>query len=279
MYAVTGADGQLGRCLRERLLGDTSAIFVDICGLDITDESAVKKFFKTYKIDTVINCAAYTAVDAAEDDAMNADAVNNYGAGLLAKYGRRIIHVSTDYVFDGFADMPYGEDEAPSPLSVYGITKLAGEVSVLRNAETAAVIRTSWLYSEHGNNFVKTMQRLGAEKPQISVVSDQVGTPTYAGDLADAILKVAAAMPDGTREIYNYSNMGSCSWYGFACMIMEMLKLDCFVKPIESKDYPQKAPRPHYSVLDKSKIISQYDVAVPYWSDSLLKCITRKKHR
>ena len=273
---ITGANGQLGTCIRKRL-GGRPAICVDYEDLDISDENAVKKFFQQYEIGTIINCAAYTAVDQAEDDLNAAMKTNVVGPMLLSKYGRRIIHISTDYVFDGAARKPYNENSMTNPLSVYGTTKFTGERAVLKYAEAAAVIRTSWLYSEYGNNFVKTMQRLGAERKTLDVVCDQIGTPTYAGDLADVILKIADEIPADFREIYHYSNEGECSWYDFARAIMEISELKCKVKSIKSKNYPQKAARPQYSVLSKSKIKSQFDIVIPHWRDSLVKCIQKGK--
>ncbi|MCL2538100.1 MAG: dTDP-4-dehydrorhamnose reductase [Alphaproteobacteria bacterium] len=272
MYAITGADGQLGNCLRDRI-GDVPAIFVDVNELNITNPAAVKKFFAKHKINLVINCAAYTAVDNAEDDFLGAYNVNHSGAELLARYGRRIIHISTDYVFDGRTNSPYTEKNPANPVSVYGKTKWLGEQSVMEVAQTAAIIRTSALYSEYGNNFVKTMRRLGANNPELKVVNDQITSPTYAGDLADAILRIAAQMKNDSREIYHFSNEDTASWHDFATAIMEISNLKCKVLPIPSSEYPQKAIRPPYSVMDKSKIKSHYGIVIPHWRDSLIKCI------
>ncbi|MBQ3170847.1 MAG: dTDP-4-dehydrorhamnose reductase, partial [Mailhella sp.] len=252
MLLVTGANGQLGSELL-LLLGD-SAVFVGRDELDITDEAAVKAFFEAQSFDFVINCAAYTAVDKAEGDFEAADRINRLGPTLLAKYGRRIIQVSTDYVFDGTAHLPYKEEDAVNPVSVYGSTKLAGEEAVLAEAETAVVIRTAWLYSSFGANFVKAMRRLGMERGSLGVVFDQIGTPTYAADLAAAIVAMLPQIKSGTKEVYHYSNEGVASWYDFACAIMQESGLNCAVRPLETHEYPTKATRPAYSVLSKAKI-------------------------
>lgn len=271
MFLVTGADGQLGRELRT-LLGD-SAVYAGRKELDIGDEGAVHAFFKAQKFDFVINCAAYTAVDKAEGDFENADRTNRLGPALLAKHGRRILHISTDYVFDGTACRPYKEADAVNPLSVYGATKLAGENAVLHGAETAAVIRTSWLYSSFGTNFVKTMRRLGAERESLGVVFDQIGTPTYAADLASAIAAMLPQIKPGMKEVYHYSNEGVASWYDFAVAIMEESGLACAVCPLETGEYPAKAARPACSVLNKAKVRRDFGLAIPHWRDGLKRCL------
>ena len=271
MLLVTGADGQLGRELR-LLLGDR-AIYANRAQLDITDEAKVAAFFAEQTFDFVINCAAYTAVDKAEDDAEAADRVNRLGAELLARYGRRIIQISTDYVFDGEASRPYKEDDETRPMSVYGRTKRAGEEVVLAQAETAVVVRTSWLYSSFGGNFVKTMQRLGRERESLGVVFDQVGTPTYAADLAAAVTVMLPEITPGMKEIFHYSNEGVASWYDFACAIMQESHLSCAVRPIESAEYPTRAARPAFSVLNKAKIKKRFGLAVPHWTDGLKRCV------
>lgn len=276
MFLVTGANGQLGQELR-LLLGDR-AEYAGRAELDITDEAAVSAFFAARKFDFVINCAAYTAVDKAEDDAEAADRANRVGPELLARYGRNIIQISTDYVFDGTAHLPYRESDAPNPVSVYGRTKLAGEEAALREAETAIVIRTSWVYSSFGNNFVKTMRRLGAQRESLGVVFDQVGTPTYAADLAAAIVAVLPQITPGMKAIYHFSNEGVTSWYDFACAIMEESGLSCAVRPIESVEYPTRAARPTYSVLNKAKIKKDFGLSIPHWTDSLKRCV-RKMER
>lgn len=270
MYLITGANGQLGRELA-RLMPD--AILTDSATLDITDADAVREFVKRNNVDTIINCAAYTAVDRAEDDADTAARVNVVGPENLAKSGARVVHISTDYVFDGTGHTPYEPDDAPNPVSVYGRTKLAGERAVLENAKSAVVIRTAWLYSPFGNNFVKTMRRLGAERESINVVCDQIGSPTYAGDLAAAIVAILPQMRDGMHEIYHFTNEGVCSWYDFACAIMALSGLPCRVNPIPSSQYPTRATRPMYSVLSKEKIKHDFNITIPHWQEALIKCL------
>ncbi len=271
MLLVTGADGQLGSELR--LLLGSSAVFAGRSALDIADESAVQAFFEEQKFEYVINCAAYTAVDKAEDDFEAADRITRLGPALLAKYGRRVIQVSTDYVFDGTAHLPYKEEYAVNPVSVYGSTKLAGEEAVLAEAETAVVIRTAWLYSSFGANFVKTMRRLGAERDSLGVIFDQTGTPTYAADLAVAIVAMLPQIKSGTREVYHYSNEGVASWYDFAVAIMTESGLPCAVRPLETSEYPTRAVRPAYSVLNKAKIRREFGLTIPHWMDGLKRCI------
>lgn len=271
MLLVTGANGQLGRELK-LLLGD-KAVYTDRDELDITSEAAVKAFLAKQDFDFVINCAAYTAVDKAEYDEEAAQRLNALGPGLLARYGKRLIQVSTDYVFDGKACLPYKEDAATHPLSAYGRTKLAGEQEALAGADTVLVIRTAWLYSSFGNNFMKTMRRLGAMKLSLGVVFDQAGTPTYAADLADAIVKILPQIKPGTREIYHYSNEGVASWYDFAVAVMELTGLKCVVKPIETWEFPVMAQRPAFSVLNKAKIRRDFGLAIPYWRDGLRRCL------
>ena len=278
---VTGANGQLGMSLRQR----TRAVFTDVTDvpgletvcLDITDREAVRKLVRSEGIDTLVNCAAYTNVDAAEDnyelaERLNAGAVENL-AVVMKEVGGRLIHISTDYVFGKEPyNTPCREDQQGTPTGVYGLTKLHGEQAILRSGVRHVIIRTAWLYSEYGKNFVKTMLRLTAEKPSLKVVFDQVGTPTYAGDLADAILAVAAVGgPDG---IYHFSNEGVCSWYDFTKMIAEYAgRTTCDIQPCHSDEFPSKVVRPSYSVLDKTKIKETFGLKIPYWTDSLKKCI------
>ena len=271
MYLITGCKGQLGTEL-SKLLPD--AICADIDILDITDEKAVQNFVRDNNIDVIINCAAYTAVDKAESDIELATKINVDGPRNLAKTGAKVIHISTDYVFDGTGHMPYTTDEKTNPVSVYGKTKRAGEIAVLENASVAVVIRTAWLYSPYGNNFVKTMRRLGAEKTEINVVSDQIGTPTYAADLANAVVKIIPQMSVENSGIYHFTNEGVCSWYDFANEIMELSNLSCIVNPIKSSQYPTPAARPFYSVLDKEKIKSVFGINIKHWKDGLKKCIS-----
>ena len=273
MLLVTGGKGQLGTELSKRL---PDAIYTDVDDLDITHESLVADFVKKYKIDTIINCAAYTNVDKAEDNIDLATKINVDGPANLAKTGAKIVHISTDYVFDGTAHKPYSPDSTKdeiNPISIYGKTKFAGEVKVLRYALYSVIIRTAWLYSPYGNNFVKTMRKLGAEKESINVVADQIGTPTYAGDLADAIVKILPQMNLKTRGIYHFTNMGVCSWYDFATEIMELSGLKCKVNPISSAEYPTRAKRPFYGFLDKSDIQKTFGIEIDHWKKGLVKCI------
>lgn len=270
MYLITGANGQLGTELSKLL---PNAILSDVDTLDITNEKAVIDFVRAHNIDTIINCAAYTAVDKAEDNIELAKKINVDGPTNLAKTGAKIIHISTDYVFDGKGHIPYTTENKPHPISVYGKTKLASEYAVLKHAKIAIIIRTAWLYSPYGNNFVKTMRRLGAEKESISVVADQIGTPTYAGDLAAAIVKILPQMNEQNSGVYHFTNMGVCSWYDFASEIMEQSKLKCVVNPIKSSEYPTRASRPFYSVLDKTKIQKTFGIQINHWKKSLKKCI------
>ena len=275
MFLVVGANGQLGNELR--LLLQNKAEYVDREELDITDEAAVSDYVTKDKYEAIINCAAYTAVDKAEDEPELAEKINVYGPKNLAKTGVPLVHVSTDYVFNGQNYVPYKEGDETSPRSVYGVTKLDGEKAVIENASTAVVIRTAWLYSEFGNNFVKTMQRLGAERERLNVVFDQIGSPTYAKDLAQAIVEILPQLKKGTKEIYHFSNEGVCSWYDFAVEIMKKSNLSCKVFPIESSQYPTKAVRPSYSVLNKSKIKTDFGIKIRHWEEALQECINNLK--
>lgn len=271
---ITGAKGQLGSEL-SKIIPD--AVLADKEELDITDFEAVKQFVNTNKIDTIINCVAYTAVDKAEDDEENTYKVNVLGAENLAKTNCKLIHISTDYVFDGKNYEPYIEEDKTEPLSVYGKTKLESENIVLKNNKQAIVIRTSWLYSTYGNNFVKTMLRLGKEKESLNVVFDQVGTPTYAKDLAETIKIIIPNINEKTSGIYHFSNEGVCSWYDFATEIMSLSNLNCKVKPILSIEYPTKATRPHYSVLNKNKIKKTFNVEIRHWKEAFMDCLEKIK--
>ncbi|MDR2938180.1 MAG: dTDP-4-dehydrorhamnose reductase [Prevotellaceae bacterium] len=279
---ITGGNGQLGSELKECAKGMAGfeLIFTDVAELDITNAAQVKAFCEQHQPNFIVNCAAYTAVDKAEIEKefallLNATAVKNL-AEAAENVQAYFVHVSTDYVFDGKNFEPYKEDDKVNPQSEYGRTKLRGEEFALAYSKSM-VIRTAWLYSTFGNNFVKTMLRLGAEKPSLNVVFDQVGTPTNAADLASCITNIIKKVSSGERKfvsgVYHYSNEGVCSWYDFAREIMEQGKRSCEVFPIESKDYPTPAARPHYSVLNKAKIKATYGVEIPYWKDSLRKCI------
>ncbi len=272
MLLVTGGRGQLGAAL-SRILPD--AIYTDSKILDITDARAVTDFVRERGVNTIVNCAAYTAVDAAEDDRETAMRVNVDGPRNLAQTGATIVHISTDYVFDGCAHRPYVETDTAAPASFYGQTKLDGERTVLDVADTALIIRTSWLHSADGTNFVKTMLRLGRERDSIGVVCDQIGTPTFAGDLAAAIAHVVPCIRAGQKDIYHYSNEGVCSWYDFAHEIMKQAGLACRVNPIESKDYPTKAVRPFYSVMNKAKVKGDFGIAIPHWNEGLKQCLNQ----
>ena len=277
---VTGANGQLGNEMqvlaRENL--QHTYFFTDVQELDICDEQAVYAYVSEHKIDIFVNCAAYTAVDKAEDNVELCDKLNNIAPGYLARAaqanGAAMIQVSTDYVFDGTAHIPYTEEEPTCPASVYGSTKLAGEQNVMDHCEKAMVIRTAWLYSIYGNNFVKTMIRLGQERDSLGVIFDQIGTPTYANDLAQAIF--AAINKGVVRGIYHFSDEGVCSWYDFTIAIHRLAGIaSCKVKPLHTADYPAKAPRPHYSVLDKTKIKDTFGIEIPHWEESLKRCINQ----
>lgn len=284
---VTGANGQLGSEIRELSTNYLhNFFFTDKAELDIVSLDEVKRFVKTNLVDVIINCAAYTAVDQAQSDEANADAINHLAVKNLAliskELGVKLVHISTDYVFDGKNYKPYKEQDCTNPQSVYGKTKLDGERAMLKiNPLNSIIIRTSWVYSSYGSNFVKTMLRLAKERDRLNVIYDQVGTPTYAKDLAKAILtiiqhsKFNIQNSSSHTEIYNFSNEGVASWYDFAKETMKMAKLNCQIEPIESKDYPTPASRPHYSILNKSKIKSEFDLKIPYWKDSLCDCITK----
>ncbi len=276
---VTGSNGQLGSEIRELSAEYTySFFFTDRNSLDISNENAVQKFVDVNNINVIINCAAYTAVDKAEEDEVNADKINNLAVKNLANIAKerniKLIHISTDYVFDGENFKPYVEDDITSPNGVYGKTKLDGENAMREISPlNSIVIRTSWVYSSFGANFVKTMLRLGYERDSLGVIFDQVGTPTYARDLAKTILDILVKVKNEKVEIYNYSNEGVLSWYDFAKEIMSMAKLDCVINPIESSAYPTPAKRPHYSLLNKSKIKKEFNLSIPYWKDSLDECL------
>lgn len=283
---VTGANGQLGNSLRvlSRQCLSYTFLFTDVDGLDICDAEAVRTYVNGNQVDYILNCAAYTAVDKAEDDEalclrINAGAVRNLGEAAR-EAGAKVIHVSTDYVFDGTAHCPYLETDPTCPVSAYGRTKRAGEEALLAACPDSVIIRTAWLYSEYGHNFVKTMLRLGKEREEISVVFDQVGTPTYAGELARAMISVLEAAETNAFQpgIYHFSNEGVCSWYDFTVKIFQIAGLACRVKPIESREYPSRAVRPPYSVLNKRKIKATYGLAIPHWEESLRLCMAALKN-
>ena len=279
---LTGCNGQLGNEIQllEKDYGQHRFFNTDVAELDITNQLAVADFVGRNEIDGIINCAAYTAVDKAEDNKELCTTLNTvapaYLAAAVEKRGGWIVQVSTDYVFNGKAHKPYMETDTPSPDSVYGSTKLAGELGVQKFCKRAMVIRTAWLYSTFGNNFVKTMIRLGKEREELGVVFDQIGTPTYAGDLAKAIM---TAVEKGIKPgVYHFSNEGVASWYDFTKEIHRIAGITtCTVRPIHTSEYPTPANRPHFSVLDKTKIKETYDMEIPYWEESLHKCIEKLK--
>lgn len=276
---VTGSNGQLGSELRK--IGFTAldeVFYTDVAELDITDYLAVERFVKEHEIDTIINCAAYTAVDKAEDEPELAKKINTQAVANLAKAAEKedclLIHISTDYVFDGTATEPYSEKDQPCPVSVYGKTKLGGEQEILKSGCFYIIIRTAWLYSIYGNNFVKTILRLAGERSEINVVSDQLGTPTYAGDLARAIVAIMENEERVEHEgVYHFSNEGICSWYDFATEIVRLSGKECKVKPVITAEYPTKTKRPAYSVLDKTKIKHTFEIEIPEWKEALGRCM------
>jgi dTDP-4-dehydrorhamnose reductase len=283
---VTGRSGQLGQSLKSiaNQYHDYVFTFADRADLDLSNEHAIHVYFQQHHVDLIINCAAYTAVDKAESEPTLADQINHLAVKQLAEIAKhqntKFIHLSTDYVFNGQQYRPYIETDEVEPRSVYGQTKLKGEQALLAALPiNGLIIRTSWVYSEYGNNFVKTMLRLGQERDSLNVIFDQVGTPTYAHDLAEAIMAIVNTKTFNTAEfaseLYHYSNEGVCSWYDFAKTIFELSKIDCKVSPIETKDYPTPAIRPHYSLLNKAKIKQQYAITIPYWKDSLHTCLSQ----
>lgn len=273
---VTGSNGQLGSEIKELASKYVkyNFIFTDVAELDICNHQKVKEFLSLNDIDVIINCAAYTAVDKAEEEVDLATAINHLAVKNFAQLAKKLkikfVHISTDYVFDGTNHKPYTETDIPNPQSVYGKTKLAGELGMQEiNPLNSIIIRTSWVYSKFGNNFVKTMLRLGKENDELNVVADQVGTPTYAGDLALAILNILPKIKNSTVEMFHYSNEGVCSWYDFAKAVFEMKGLPIKVNPIQTVQYPTPAKRPFYSVLNKTNIKEKYQLKIPYWKDTL----------
>lgn len=279
---VTGADGQLGR---EMQIASRSSrnrfIFTDIAGeherLDITDPQAIADIVRENNVNVIVNCAAYTNVDKAETDPETANLLNNIAAGNLADAMKAVngtlIHISTDYVFQGDRNIPCREDWPTEPLGVYGKTKLAGEKSIEARGCASIIIRTAWLYSPFGKNFVKTMRDLTSSRESLKVVFDQVGTPTYAGDLAEAICRIIETDQLDKTGIYHFSNEGVCSWFDFAKAICEMSGNTCDIRPCHSDEFPSPVARPHFSVLDKTRIKQTFGIRIPYWTDSLKRCI------
>ena len=282
---VTGCAGQLGRSIQS-IAGDFpdfEFVFANRQGLDLSDETSIANFFENQTFDVIINCAAHTAVDKAESEPELANQINHLAVQKLARivkeHRSKLIHISTDYVFSGKQYRPYLETDEVLPQGVYGETKLNGEHDIQSILKTnAIIIRTSWIYSEYGNNFVKTMLKLGQQRDTLNVIFDQVGTPTYAKDLAKSIMCIIKSQAFNqeyfTTDVVNYSNEGVCSWYDFAKTIFELTNTQCQVLPVETKDYPTPANRPHYSVLNKTKIKQTYHLTIPYWKDSLRLCLT-----
>jgi len=282
LILVTGANGQLGSEIKElsATYKNYQFLFTDIDTLDISNHEATEKYLKKNKPDILINCAAYTAVDKAESEKdtvynINTNAVKNL-AELSSKYKFVLVQISTDYVFEGLNYKPYTENDAANPKSIYAKSKYESEIEMIFNTRYGVIIRTSWLYSSYGHNFVKTILKLGKEKEKLEVIFDQIGTPTYAADLAKALLDAVPQMikTSGT-EIYNYSNEGVCSWYDFACAITEIANNKCKIYPIETKNYKQEAKRPLFSVLNKAKFKTIFKQDIPHWRDSLKKCMSK----
>ena len=279
---ITGANGQLGRSLQR--LGGVSPhnyICTDVAELDITDAGAVLRAVREQRIDVIVNCAAYTDVEKAEEAEARADLLNHKAAGNLAaaakETGATLFHVSTDYVFDGTAHTPYTEDVTPSPLGAYGRTKLAGERAVMASGCRYLIFRTAWLYSEYGKNFLKTMLCLSSERERLQVVFDQIGTPTYAGDLALALFSIIeAGRYAGNEGVYHFTNEGVCSWYDFATEIAAAAGHDkCRIIPCHTSEFPTKATRPAYSVLDKTKVKQTFQMDIPHWREAMLYCLEK----
>ena len=281
---VTGANGQLGNELHVLAARFTDCVFLFVTKeeLNIADAAAIENYFTTHSIDYCINCAAYTAVDKAESEKKLAFLINADAVGTLArvcnKNNTQLIHISTDYVFDGTSKQPYKETDNTCPVSIYGQSKLKGEELAIQNCPSSIIIRTSWLYSSFKNNFVKTMLRLMKEKESINVVNDQFGCPTYASDLADAIIQIIKSGKSKENPgIYNYANAGTTNWFEFAVTIKELSNSSCTVNPLTTAQYPTPAKRPAYSVLDTAKIKQAFNIVIPGWKDSLQKCLALLK--
>jgi dTDP-4-dehydrorhamnose reductase len=279
---ITGSKGQLGSEIRalSKVYPDYTFLFTDFEDLDITNHNKVEQFVIANKVNTIVNCAAYTAVDKAETEYELSDQLNHLAVENFARISKRfqikLIHISTDYVFDGMQHRPYIESDPSNPQSVYGKTKLAGEQVMRRiNPKNSIIIRTSWVYSSFGHNFVKTMLRLGKEKEALSVIFDQIGTPTYAGDLAKAILDIIPKLDHTEVELFHYSNEGVCSWYDFAKAIFEIAAINVKINAIESSEFPTAAKRPYYSVLNKSKIKNKFQIELVYWRDALKEALKK----
>jgi dTDP-4-dehydrorhamnose reductase len=282
---VTGSNGQLASEIKELSLQyEYIFYFVSKSELDITNKKEVEIFVNKNDIDTILNCASYTAVDKAEEEKELANSVNHKAVRYLAEISKekniKLVHISTDYIFDGHNYQPHIEIDKGNPCSVYGQSKFDGENAMIEvNPKNSIIIRTSWVYSQFGANFVKTMLRLGREKEELGVIFDQIGTPTYAKDLAKVMLDILPKLENDTVEVYHYSNEGVLSWYDFATEIMNMAGVECQVNPIESKDYPTAAQRPFHSLFNKSKIKEKFQITIPYWRESLDRCLTEMGER
>ena len=281
---ITGANGQLGREIQELALSYTEYSFycTDKNQLDITNKQNIRQYCELNDIKIIINCAAFTAVDKAETEEKSANKINHLAVKILAEIAKQqqisLIHLSTDYVFNGRNYRPYQETDRTDPQNIYGKTKLQGELALLEiNPKNSIIIRTSWLYSSFGNNFVKTMLHLSKERAELGVIFDQIGTPTYAKDLAQAILNIIPQLNNKQVELYHYSNEGVCSWFDFVKAIFEYKKIICKINPIETQAYPTPAIRPHYSLLNKNKIKQAYGINIPYWKNSLAECLNQIK--
>jgi len=284
---IIGKNGQLGKSinkiiLKNQLHNHNQFVFTSRKELDLSIKDSIINYFNTNQFDIVVNCAAYTAVDKAESEEKKAKILNHIAiqeiALLLKNKKTKLIHISTDYVFDGEGKKPYKENDPPNPINVYGRTKLLGELAIIKNMpKNALIIRTSWLYSEFNVNFVTTMLKLGIERNQLSIVSDQIGAPTYATDLAKTILSITQnetfIQPNQPTQIYHYSNLGSCSWFDFAKKIFELANINCKISPIKTKDFESQAKRPLFSIMNKDKILSTFDLNIENWKESLNNCI------
>jgi len=280
---ITGSDGQLGSELKRKAdnLSNCKLIFTDYNTLDISNSEQMNFFFENNEIDYLVNCAAYTAVDKAETETDKAFMINAHAVKLIGylcnKFKTKLIHISTDYVFEGTHYLPYTETDATNPISQYGKSKLEGELLLHKTNCRAIIIRTAWLYSAYGNNFVKTILRLADERETLNVVYDQIGTPTHAADLAQAIIDIigySETTKNFDSKTYHFANEGVCSWYDFATEIVKLAKLKCKINPIETKDYPTPAKRPIFSVLNKEKIKKTFSLEIPHWTKSLEICLT-----
>ena len=276
---VTGSNGQLGNELRKLEVAspDYNFVFTDIAELDITNPVAIEALMMTENIAAIINCAAYTAVDKAETDSATAYRINADAPGYLAaaafKFNALLVHVSTDYVFSGEGFRPYTENQPCDPRSIYGTSKLKGEMAVINSGCRHIIIRTSWLYSAFGNNFIKTVRKYGRERGHLNMIYDQIGTPTHAADLAQTIMAIIPQCNDLKSNLYHYSNEGVCSWYDFAIEILDQSGIPCTVSPINTEEYPLPATRPFYSVLNKGKIKKDFNITIPHWKESLTRCL------